>query len=80
MQQQRMDAMQSSRRAMAIITAELRIRKALSLRIPRNADLVIEVGDLVRVFCETNKRYIRPYSVIHVDGNHVFIIGNHLEV
>ena len=47
MQQQRMDAMQSDRREMAIITAELRIRKALSSRVPRNADLMIEVGDLV---------------------------------
>ena len=50
MQQQRMDAVQSARREMAIIFAELRIRKALSSRVPRNADLVIEVGDLVRVF------------------------------
>ncbi len=47
--------MQSARSEMAIISAELRIRKALSSRVPRNADLVIEVGDLVRVFRETDK-------------------------
>ncbi len=75
-----MDAMQSDRREMAIITAELQIRKALSSRVPRNADLVIEVGDLVRVFRENDKRYVGPYPVIRVDGTHVFIIDNHREV
>ena len=79
-QQQRMDAMQLARWETAIITAELRIRKALSSRVPRNADLVIEIGDLVRVFRDTDKRYVGPYPVIRVDGTHVFIIGNHREV
>ena len=79
-QQQRMDAMQAARREMAIITAELRIQKTLSSRVPRIADLVIEVGDLVRVFGETDKRYVGPYPVIRVDGTQEFIVDNHLEV
>ncbi len=79
-QQQRMDAMHAALREMLIITAELRIRKALSSHVPRNADLVIEVGDLVRVFRETEKRYVGPYTVITVSGTHVFINDNHREV
>ena len=79
-QQQIMRAMQSAWREMAIITAELRIRKALSSRVPRNADLVIEAGDLIRVFHETHKRYVGPYPVIRVDGTHMFIIDNYSEV
>ncbi len=57
-QQQRMDAMQAARREMAIITAELQIRKALMSRVLRNADLVIEIGDLVRIFRETEKIHL----------------------
>ena len=72
--------MKSARREMNINTAELRIRKAVSSRVPRNPDLVIEVGDLVRVFSETERRYVGPYPVIRVDGAHVFIIDNHREV
>ncbi len=79
-QQQRMDAMQSAWREMAIITVEFRIRKALWSRVPRNADLVIEVGDLGRVFRETDKRYVGPYFVICIDGPHVCIIVNHRKV
>ncbi len=36
-----MNAMQAARREITIITAEFGIRKARSLRIPRNADFVI---------------------------------------
>ncbi len=52
-QQQRMNPMQAARGEMAIITAELRIRKALASCIPRNADIVHEVGNLVRVLRKT---------------------------
>ena len=79
-QQQIIDAMQSTWREMANITAEVRIRKALSSLVPRNAYLVIEDVDLVRVFRETDKRYVGPYPVICVDGIHVFTIDNHREV
>ena len=79
-QQQRMDDMQLARRKTAIISTELRIWKALSSRVSRNTDLVIEVGDLVRVFRETDKRYVWPYPVIRVERTHVFIVENHREV
>ncbi len=79
-QQQKMDAMKSARREMAIITAEFRIRKAISSHITRNADLVIEIGDLVRGFRETDNRYVGPYPVIRVDCTQVFVIDNHSEV
>ncbi len=72
--------MQAARREIASITTELRIRKALMSCVPRNSDLVIEVGDLVRIFRETDERYIGPYPVIGVDGTHVFIFDNHREV
>ncbi len=65
---------------MAIITADLRIRKALSSCVPKSTDLAIEVGDLVRVFRETGKRYVGSYPLIRVDGTCVFIINNHYEV
>ncbi len=77
MQQQRMDAMQAAWREMAIITAEIRIRKALSSRVPRNADLVIEVGDLVWVYRETDIWYVGPHSIIRVYETHVFTVDNY---
>ncbi len=72
--------MQAARREMAITATELLIRKALSSLVPRNANLVIEIGDLARVFRETDKQWVRPYPVILVDGDHVFIIDYHREV
>ncbi len=75
-----MDAMQSARREMAIIFAELWIWKDLSSRGPRNEELVNEVGDLVWVFRKTGKRYVEPYPVIRVDGTHVLIMDSHREV
>ena len=48
--------MQAARREMAITATELLIRKALSSLVPRNANLVIEIGDLARVFRETDKQ------------------------
>ncbi len=50
MQQQRIDAMQADQHELAVITAELRIREAFSSCVPKNADLVIEAGDLALVF------------------------------
>ena len=58
----------------------MRIREALSSCVPRNADLVNEAGDLVRVFRKTGKHYLRLYPVIRVDVTHVFIIDNDREV
>ncbi len=70
-----MYAISRARREMATIVSELRIRKALSLRIPRNADLLIEAEDKVSVFRETDNKYVGPYPVIRVDGMQVFVIS-----
>ncbi len=78
-QQQRIDVMQPVRLEMAIITVEIRIRKDLSSRGPRNADLLIDVGELVRVFHETDKLSVGPFPVIRVHGTHVYIVDNHRE-
>ena len=75
-EQQRMSARLEARREITIITAELRIRTACSSCDPRNTDLVNEVGDLVRLFSETDKRCVGPYTIIRIHGTHISIIGN----
>lgn len=79
-QVERMDALQAARREMETITAETRIRKALSSRVPRNADLIISPGDSVRVFRETDRRYIGPFKVIRVDDKQVYVLDGNREV
>lgn len=61
---------------MFIVAAELHIRRVMPSRIPRNADIVIEVGYLVRVYRATNRRYAGLYSVIRIDGRQIFVIFN----
>lgn len=43
-------------------------------KVPRNVDLVIQRGDLIRVYRETKKKYLGPYPVSRVDGTQVFVI------
>ncbi len=79
MQQERMDARQTARREMAIITAEILIRKALLLRVPRIAGLVIEFGDSVRVFRETKKDLldsITSFALIELTCSSSITIAN----
>ncbi len=42
----------------------------------RNADITIEIGDLVRVFRETDKMNVGPFPVIRVDKTQIFVIEN----
>lgn len=67
-----MQALEIARKEYATITAELRIRKALMSRDPRNTDLISR-QDQVRVFRETDKKYIGPFPVIRVDGKQIFV-------
>ncbi len=69
-----------ARRAMAAIVSEILLRKALAFRVPRNAELKIEPGDKVRIYCETNKKYVGPYQVIRVDDKQLFDVINDREV
>lgn len=78
-QKERMVALNAARQEMAEITAELRIKKALSTRIPRNSDLILTKGDMVRVYRETDRKYVGPYPVSHVDDKQVFVIINEKE-
>lgn len=52
-------AMLSDRKEMASVTAELRIRRALASKVPRNADQVIGTGGKLRLASETDRRYLR---------------------
>lgn len=47
---------------MSTVAAELRIKTDVMSRALRNTDTVIEPGDKVRVFRETDKKYIGPYK------------------
>lgn len=67
-QRERMRALQQARKEMATITAEIRIQRALSSRVPRNTDLELHPGDRVRVYRETDRKYIGPFPVIRADG------------
>lgn len=71
-----MNDLESARRERAIITAELRILKAIKSKAPGNAILIIEAGDHVRVYRETDKRYLGPYLVILAYGNPIFVVQN----
>jgi len=79
-QKERMLALQEARKEMATITAELRLKKALLSKVPRNADLTVETGDMVRIYRETDKKYIGPFPVIRMDGKQVYVIQNDREV
>ncbi|MEM1283154.1 MAG: reverse transcriptase domain-containing protein [Chlamydiota bacterium] len=79
-QRERMRALEVARAEMSTVTSELRIRKAMLSKVPRNADLVLNPGDMVRVFRETDRKYLGPYPVIRVDGKQVFILINDKEI
>ena len=57
-QKKRMQALKEARKEMSSIKAELRIRKALMSRAPRSTDIILEPEDQVRVFRETDRKYV----------------------
>ena len=79
-QVERMEALKEARAEAATITARLRVRKALLAKTPRNVDLVLHKGDMVRVYRETDRCYTGPYPVQRVDGTQVYLIVNDHEV
>eukprot|EP00171_Calliarthron_tuberculosum_P022791 IDg22791t1 len=79
-QSERMKALAAARTEMATITAELRVRKALMSKVPRNADLILHPGDQVRVYRETDKKYVGPYPILRVDDKQVFLLIKDKEV
>ncbi len=58
----------------------MRRQNALASRVPRNADLTIEPGDKVRIYSESEKKYVGPYPVIRIDEKQVFVVIDEREV
>ena len=77
---ERMEALKEARAEAATITAKLRVRKAILAKTPRNVDLVLNRGDMVRVYRETDRCYTGPYPIHRVEGTQVFLIINNHEV
>lgn len=49
-------------------------------KVPRNVELVLNGGDMVRVYRETDRNYAGPYPVQCIDGTQVFVLVNDREV
>ena len=49
-------------------------------KVQRNVDLVLNRGDVVRVYRKTDRKYAGLYPVECLDGNQVFLIINYREV
>ncbi len=79
-QQARLDALSWARQIKATIVSEMRVQKALTSRVPRNAELKIEPGDKVRIYRETDMKYVGSYPVILVDGKQLFVVIEDREV
>lgn len=73
-QNKSMKALSEARREMASVTAEIRIRKALLSNAPRNTDVIINLDDKVRVFRETDRKYIGPFPVIRTEKKQMFVV------
>ncbi len=79
-QKHRMIAMQKAKSEMETITAALRIRRALLSKVPRNADLKLSIGDKVKIFRESGKKYIGPFPITRIDGKQIFVLDRDKEV
>ncbi len=75
-QQSCMNAFSHTRQEMATNFSELRVQKALTSRVPHNAELKIEPGDKVRIYRKTDKMYVGPQPVIRVEGMQFFVVIN----
>ena len=65
--QSRMEALPRALQEMITVASELRVQKALACRVPRYAELKIELGDKIRIYCRTDKKYVGQYTVIRVN-------------
>ena len=53
--------------------AERRIQAELTKQIPPAADRTYQIGDEVLVFSEQDKNWLRPFTVVHVQGRMISI-------
>ena len=72
-QDERMGLLTSGQMEMNAIIAERRIQAALTKQIPPAADRTYRLGDEVLVFCEQDKTWIGPFTVMHVQGRMITI-------
>lgn len=74
-----MEALKEARAEAATIAAKLRVRKAMLAKEPRNVDLVLKKGYMVRLFRKNDNGYTGPYLVARIDGTQVFVIVKDLK-
>lgn len=74
-----MESLNEGRQEMALVTEEIRIKIALLSHAPRNVDVILEPGEKVKIYQETDRKYIRPFPVSPVDGQQVFVLQNNVE-
>lgn len=60
-QRERINALHAAKKEIATVRAEIRMRKELLSRVPRNTDLILEPGNKVRVYRETERKYIGSF-------------------
>lgn len=58
----------------------LKEARAEAAKVPRNVERVLQHGNMIRFFCETDTFYTGPYPVERVDGSQVFITVKGKEV
>lgn len=68
----RMNVLQIARKEMETVVAQLRVRQALNSRIPAAANMIINPGDSIYVFRETDRRYHGPHRVLDVQDKQIF--------
>lgn len=61
------EAIRAARQELYLVPNEKRIKYCLKAKVPESADVVFEVGDLVRVFREDAKCYTEPKKVFRVE-------------
>jgi hypothetical protein len=72
-QNERMLAMDSTRREMDAIVSELRIKRALTSKTAPGATRVYNPGELVYVYRERPDKWIGPFPIIRIDGKTVYV-------
>ena len=77
MQAEGLQALEASRREMLTIVSDQCVKQALHSRLPRCVSFNVNPGELVRIYRESDKKYVGPYKVISTDGKQVTVlVGN----
>lgn len=68
-----MNSLKTARDEMAQIVAEKRVLRALRSMVPPEARYLLKPGELVRFFCEKERRWIGPFEVVKVEGKSIYL-------